>query len=180
MKGRSFLIIGFICVIIFIVIGSYFWFWFFLDYHSNGRFSNDNIGQGKVILVDVESVNSTDEESKENGDDSPSYIFKVNNNKTSSANYVLYLEETPYNMVNDGCTSETTLQRDDLSYQLTLNGKVIKSGKMTEIKDNILDEQFINIDVSNHYELKIWINEEADAWEGKHYHYKVVLKEAKA
>ena len=180
MKGRSSLIIGFICIIIFIVIASIFWFWYFLDYHSNGTLTNTAFGHGKVVLVDIQGVNSTDEESKENGDDSPSYIFRVNNNKTGSANYVLYLEETPYNMVNDGCTTETTLQRSDLSYQLTMNGKIIKSGKMTEIEDNILDKQFINIDASNHYELKIWINEDADKWEGKHYHYKVVLKEVKA
>lgn len=180
MKGRSSLVIGFICVIIFIVIASIFWFWYFLDYHSNGKLTNDAFGHGKVVLVDIQGVNSTDEESKESGDDSPSYIFRVNNNKTSSANYVLYLEETPHNMVNDGCTSGTTLQRNDLSYQLTMNGKIIKYGKMTEIEDNILDKQFINIDASNHYELKIWINEDADEWEGKHYHYKVVLKEVKA
>ena len=111
MKGRSFLVIGFICIIIFITIGSYFWFCFFLDYHSNGQFSNENLGQGKIVLIDVKTVNSNDEESKESGEDSPSYVFKVNNNKTSSANYVIYLEETPFNQVNDGCTSETTLQR---------------------------------------------------------------------
>jgi len=27
------------------------------------------------------------------------------------------------------------------------------------------------------YELTVWINEEAVEWEGKHYHYKVVIKE---
>lgn len=177
MKSRSVLVVGFISIIIFIIIGAYFWWLYFLDYNSDGRFNNESFGYGNIALVDIEGVNATNQESQENGIDSPAYLFRVDNNKTSTTKYVLYLEETPYNLVNDGCTMATTLQREELSFSLKLNGIIIKYGNMTEINDNILDEQVINIDNSNNYELKVWINEEAEEYEGKHYHYKVVLKE---
>lgn len=177
MKDRSVLLIGFISIIIFVIIAAYFWWLYFLDYNSDGRFNNESFGYGNIALVDIEGVNAVNEKSKENGIGTPSYLFRVDNNKTSTTKYTLYIEDAPYNMVNDGCTMLTTLQRSDLSYSLKFNDVLIKYGKMTDIKDNILDERVINIDESNNYELRIWINEDAYEWEGKHYHYKVVLKE---
>lgn len=177
MKSRSVLIFGFISVIISIVIGAYFWWLYFLNYNNDGRFSNENFGYGNLVLIDIEGVNATSEESKENGIGTPSYLFRVDNKKNSSTKYTLYIEETPYNLVDDECSPSTTLQRKDLSYSFKLNGVIIKYGKLSDIKDNILDERMIGVDKSNNYELRVWINEEAYEWEGKHYHYKVVLKE---
>lgn len=178
MKSKFVLGIGFISIMIFIIIGAYFWWLYFLDYNSDGRFSNETFGYGSLVLVDIEGVNATTEESKESGVGTPSYIFRVDNNMTKSTKYTLYLEDAPYNLVNDGCSPMTTLKRSDLSYSLKLNGSIIRYGKLIDVKDNILDERGITIDTSNNYELRIWINDEAQDWEGKHYHYKVVLKEA--
>ena len=180
MRSKAVLIGGFIGIIIFVIIGAYFWWLYFLDYGSDGRFSNESFGYGNLVLVDIEGVNATTEESKENGIGTPSYLFRVDNKKTSSSRYTIYLEETPYNLVNVGCNPSTTLTRQQLSYSLKLNGVIIKYGKLSDIKDNILDEQDIRIDRSNNYELRIWINEEAQEWEGKHYHYKVALKEVES
>lgn len=178
MKSKVVLSVGFVSIVLFVIIGAYFWWLYFLDFNSDGKFQNESFGYGSLHLVDIEGVNSTDEESKENGIGTPSYFFRVDNNKTSSTKYTLYLEETPYNMVNDGCSPETTLNREDLNYSFKLNGIIIKYGKLSEIEDNILDVRSINIEDSNNYELKIWINDEATDWEGKHYHYKVTMKEA--
>lgn len=178
MKGKSVLIIGFIGLIAFIATGAYFWYHYFLDLHSGGEYGGSNINQiGNLVMVDIKGVNATNEESKDNGTESPSYLFRIENRKTGSTSYNLYIEDTPYNLVNDGCTMETTLSRSDLSYQLKMNDRIIKQGLMSEIEDNLLDTRSINIDVSNEYELIVWINENAVDWEGKHYHYQVSLEE---
>lgn len=177
MKGKGVFLVGFISVIVFIIISAYFWYLYFLDLHNDGKLNNNSNQLGKLVMVDISGVNATNEESKEDGSDTPSYVFRIDNRKTGSTNYNLYIEDTPYNLVSDGCSSETTLKRSDLSYQLKLNGYIVKRGLMTDIEDNILDTRHINIDVSNQYELTIWINENAIDWEGKHYHYKVTLKE---
>lgn len=178
MKGKGILAGGFVCLIIFIIISTYFWYLYFLDFNNDGKLNNNSNSHGKIVLVDIKGVNATNEESKEDGYDTPSYYFRVDNRKTGSANYVLYIEDTPFNLVNDGCSMGTTLKREELSYQLKMNGVAIKSGKLSSISDNILDKQYINIDESNHYELKIWISGDTTDYEGKHYHYKVTLKEA--
>ena len=177
MKSKITLGVGFLGIIIFIIIAAYLWYLYFLDFNNDGKFNDNGSMQGRLVMVDLDGVNATNEESKESGEDTPSYLFRIDNRKTGNTSYTLYIEDTPYNQVNDGCSMATTLTRSDLSYQLKLNGALIKTGKMTEINNNILDSRIINANVSNNYELTVWINEEAIEWEGKHYHYKVVMKE---
>lgn len=177
MKGKVVFAVGFISVIIFIFVSAYFWYLYFLDLHNDGKLNNNSNQIGRLVMVDISGVNATNEKSKEDGSDTPSYVFRIDNRKTGSTDYNLYIEDTPYNLVTDGCSPETTLRRSDLSYQLKLNGRIVKQGLMIDIEDNLLDTRHINIDVSNQYELTVWINENATDWEGKHYHYKVTLKE---
>jgi len=178
MKGKNSLIIGFIGIILFIFIAAYLWYLYFLKFYDESGFNNsDTNQQGRLVLIDITSVNATNEESKESGSGTPSYFFRVDNNKKNKEKYILYIEDTPYNLVNDGCGVDTTLKRSDLSYQLKLDGLLVDEGSMLEIKDNILDVREIDSNSSLNYELTVWINENAVDWEGKHYHYKVTLNE---
>ena len=93
----------------------------------------------------------------------------------NTSNYILYIEDLPANVLNDGCSEDTLLTRNQLKYQLILNDKVIKEDYMTSIKDNILDTREINGKTTNNYSLKIYIHDEATDWVGKHYHYKVSI-----
>ena len=89
----------------------------------------------------------------------------------------MLLEEVPFNELDDGCTSDTLLERDQLRYQLVLNGIEIARGPLSELKSNQLDYRLIDVDVKNEYELRVWVPEEAQEtdWMLKHYHYKVAV-----
>ena len=169
--------LGFGGVILFIIVASYFWYLYFLDWGNDGKINDNPDNQGQLVLTHLNGVNVTFEETKEDAGDTPSYRFKIENKKVNDANYILYIEDTPYNMVSDGCTIDTTLTRAELNYQLKLNGKVIKTGNMLTITDNVLDERLIVPDSVNTYELQVWINDTAVDWQSKHYHYQVTLQE---
>jgi len=180
MKNRILITCGGIVVLLFIILGAYAWYIYFLK--SSGGF-NLNKGNrstnssGIIFQDDGNSVYDSNATSLEEDEvkDVPSYKFTVTNIKDNNAEYILYIEDLPVNAINDGCTESTLLKRSQLKYQLSLNGKVIKDDKMSNIKDNVLDSRVINGNTINTYNLKVYIHDEAEEWLGKHYHYKVTI-----
>lgn len=105
------------------------------------------------------------------------YSFKVTNTSNKDGHYQILLEEDPIsNKV--GYRQEDLLTRNQLNYQLLLNGVVIKKGRLSSIKNNILDDRIIEGKQENQYILKIWVHDKVKAgeWENKYYHYKVTSK----
>ena len=107
----------------------------------------------------------------------PAYNFQIINTTNQKKIYKVFIEDLPVNMVDDGCTEDTLLDRSQLKYQLSLNGNVIKEDKLNTINDNILDSEEIEPNTSNDYSLKIYIHDEATNWFGKHYHYKISINQ---
>lgn len=56
----------------------------------------------------------------------------------------------------------STIKRDKLDYLLYLNDKEIKSGKLKDIKDNILYTGEIEGKTKQRYKLYIWVNTEVE------------------
>jgi hypothetical protein len=56
----------------------------------------------------------------------------------------------------------STIKRDKLDYLLYLNDKEIKSGKLKDIKDNILYTGEIEGKTKQRYKLYIWVNSEVE------------------
>ena len=182
MKNRILLITGGLVLFIFLVFGTYTWYLYFLEAGNNYAIDpdntiNSNLQDGKITLQDygtgVYDSNANSIEDSEVNDVVP-YRFKVVNDGKED-NYSVYIEDLPANAVGDGCTEETLLTREQLKYELRLNGTVIKSDFLSNVKDNVLDTRKITTNQTNNYELRIYIHDDAEDWTDKHYHYKVVL-----
>lgn len=180
MKNKVLLICGSLLLLLFIVLGTYTWYLFFL--RTTGEYSivtGEGTKSGDIVLIDNgNSIYETDasDVSDEDVNNVLPYKFKIINQGNDLQEYTLYLEDLPVNSINDGCTNQTLLKREQLKYQLIVNSKVIKEDYLSNIKDNILDTRSVNGKDANAYELRIYIHDEAEDWYGKHYHYRVVLK----
>ena len=180
MKNKTLIICAGLLLVIFLAFGTYAWYLYFL--HSSGNFTINNKSKnfkqkGAIKKDNGNNVYDTKAESLEDNNIShvPSYKFQIINTSNKKQEYKIYIEDLPVNMVNDGCTEDMLLNRSQLKYQLSFNGNIIKEGKMNTINDNILDTKKIEPNTSYDYSLKIYINDEATDWFGKHYHYKVII-----
>ena len=62
--------------------------------------------------------------------------------------------------------------------QLSLNGKVIKTGMLSEIDNNILDTRNISGNTTNSYQLRVYVSEKAQDtnWQNKYYHFDIEVQ----
>lgn len=174
MNKKIMLALGFIIMIVFIVISSYFWYKFFLDLGSDGEITVNGKKHYDVYLNDKNRVHTV--YSEETNDNVDGYEFHVGNSGVSTAKYRLLIVKLDPSKVRDGCTKATTIDEYDLNYELYFNEVMISGGVLSNVKDGILDEKTINIDEINNYELKVWLNSNVDNFEGMHYHYEVDLE----
>lgn len=98
----------------------------------------------------------------------PNYKFSVKNVNDSKSRYeVVYKEQE--------VSGKQKLSKSQLTYQLILNGTIIKKGNLADLKNDVLDDRYIMPNTNNQYELKVYISESAKdtAWQNKSYAYKV-------
>lgn len=172
-KSWPLLVLGGVILFLFIVGTSYAWYNLFSKEETiaaNLEISIDDQGNGVTVM---DSMPLTDQEGKA----LEAYHFKVKNNGTGEGTYRLLLQETPFNEIKDGCTSQDLLERNQLRYQLLLNGQEIQLDSVANIKNNVLDIRTIDVGKLNQYELRVWVPKSAEntAWTDKHYHYSVVI-----
>ncbi len=177
MKNKGLLVLAGLILVVFIAIGTYNWYTFFSRASENYGNSSPNGESETVVLKDTENVYDVDavKIGEEDISKVTPYVFEIENAHNKKHNYTLLIEDIPLNLVDDGCTEETLLKRQQLEYQLKLNDKVIKQDYLSNITNNILDERTIDSNTINKYELRVFIHQEAEEWTGKHYHYKVTL-----
>lgn len=176
MKNKIVVALLIILIICFSCFAFYFWYNYFLRLGSDGKLSGINKENDIVALIDENKIYATYKEGIEEPINVPGYKFRVENRGIQDARYDLIFTEISPSVVNDGCSNKTILRADELNYQLYYNNEVISQGRVDQIKDNILDSRNIIGNDKNNYELKVWLNSSSSNNEGKHYHYKVVLK----
>ena len=179
-KNRLLIICGGIILLIFLVLGTYAWYLFFLRGSANYsiNYNSKYLQSGSLLFKDYgNSVYDANAESIEGQavESVPAYVFDVINTGKNSEKYNIYIEDLPVNAIQDGCTESTLLLRSQLKYQLKINSEVVKEDYLSNIQDNILDTRTLDGNKANSYELRIYIHEKASNWTGKHYHYKVLL-----
>lgn len=167
------LLLGGIILFLFILGTSYAWYVLFS--HEETIAANLEISindQGKGIVV-TDATPITDEEGKQG----VAYHFQVKNSGKAAGTYQLLIQEVPFNEIEDGCTNEDLLVREQLRYQLIMNGQEIMLDSLSNIKNNVLDLRTIEAKRQNKYELRVWVSEskEDTDWQDKHYHYSVVI-----
>lgn len=175
MKSKKVFTAGIVSLIIFISIATYLWYSYFNNYGIN---KNENTSPffESVELISSKGIDYTN--ATNNDDDSiiPIYYFQISNKADKPFEYVLYLESTT---VNDGCTPETTLELDELEYELRFNDSVIQTGSLSSIRDNVLEINTISAKTINNYSLKIKLKNETVDYNDKHFHYIVSIRENK-
>lgn len=173
MKKMILLILAGIALFAFIFSTSMLWYNFFYD--NDGENStvsslevrldeaNNTINEDGLIPLDDETAKSLEP-----------YSFEVENTNSTPSTYNVILEDT---IISDDASysSKELLSRSQLKYQLSLNGKVIKTGRLSDIKNNILDTRNISENRTNNYELRIYVSEDAvnTDWQNKYYHFNI-------
>lgn len=179
MKNKLLIVIAALLLFIFIVYGTYAWYLFFLKTSTNYT-NNDNntLVSGKIVLSDTGSLYEDDADIifDDESDTVVPYSFNIKNTGKDSK-FTLFIEDVPVNSINDGCTEETLLEREQLKYQLIENDIEVANGYLSDINDNILYQNKISKNETIYYELRIYIHDNANNYEGKHYHYKIVMEE---
>ena len=175
MKNRGVLTIAILSLLIFVGISSYLWYLYFQNYENKLLDANPAIR----FLRGVELINSGNTNyinANASDDDSviPVYYFSVKNHSDKDYNYVIIIEDS---IGSDGCTSATRFKRNELEYELTLNGKKIQSGGLDTLSNNVLDKNVIKSNDTNDYSLKIKLKDEDINYENKHFHYIINMKE---
>ena len=128
--------------------------------------------QGKGVMLDKVIPIQDYEVDKFKG-----YDFQVKNNGDVDTMYQVLIEEVELSN-KKGYSKSELLSRNQLNYELRLNGKVIAGGSMADIKDNIIDKRMVPVTKTNKYKLKVWIPQSAGKtnWSNKYYRYKVNIK----
>ena len=171
MKRLLILKAAYIFMITFTIIGGYYWYLYFDEREGKGLSDNlrlQLLNNGPVTYIDAIP---NDEESN-----IPIYYFRVKNNISTPVEYTLMFNEISPVEANDGCDNSKFLKKSELSYQLTMDNKVIKSGKLSDI-NSVLDINKVSGNTTNDYSLKIFISPDSTDTLQKHYHYSVTLKE---
>lgn len=165
-KGLFLLVGGIILVVSIFLISFYSW-----DYFNRNRKPKVDLNNLEIILSDEGSVNLKEQTPVDDtsGKAITPYLFKVVNKSNVKAKYQLLIED----YVSDSTTE--LLSRNYLKYELKQDGILIKSGKLSEINNNIIDTNSISSQEEKKYELRIWVDESANAtdWVGKSYNYNI-------
>ncbi len=172
MRRKLVLMLGGVILFIFIMITSFAW---------SKIFYKDDMKQGDIAVLNIQfseenGVIDTTQyyPSKDAYSDIEPYSFQISNTSRHDSHYRLLLEEDPISNV-VGYRQEDLLTTDQLSYELSLNGSVIKKAKLSTLKKNVLDDRIIQGNKENNYTLKIWVNDSVNVgeWENKYFHYQV-------
>ena len=175
MKNKPILIILSVVMLIFIIIASYFWYIYFLDLGSDGKYGKIKKDDSAITIVDENKIYAVFSSGVDYDEKAPGYKFKVVNRGLSTVDYVLKIKEISPSTIKDGCTEVTLLKSSELNYTLLFNGQVLKEGTLSDL-NNVLDKNTITIDTSNAYELKMWINDTSTDFNSRHYHYKIEIE----
>ena len=174
MKNRTVFKLAFVSLLIFVVVATYFWFLYFKDYE--GVMTHEKVRLELINNGGINYINATPDDLE---DVIPTYYFRIKNNADDKIKYDIFLQNVSPSEVNDGCSADMIFNTNQLNYELKLDNKVIKSGILSSLNNNILDSNVILANSINDYSLRIWLNENARENLLKHYHYIVSIREIK-
>lgn len=172
MKKIVLLLLAGVALFAFIFTISILWYRFFYnDLDASNSVSSVNVQLGDNNVIDESGLIPLDDETAKT---ITPYEFRVENNSTNDTTYNVLLEDT---VISDDAnyTNKELLSRNQLRYQLSLNGNVIKVGNLNEIENNILDTRNIASSQVNNYQLRIYVGEsfQNTDWQNKYYHFNI-------
>ena len=174
MSNKSVFKIAFVSLVFFVLVATYFWYLYFKEYESNT--TKEYVRYELINNGGIDYINAVPNDLEAN---IPNYYFRVKNNSNDEIKYEIFLKKVNPNEVNDGCSTDMLFTESELNYELKLDNRVIKSGILSSLKNNILDNNKVLGKSINDYSLRIWLNESASSNLLKHYHYIVDIREIK-
>lgn len=176
MKKLILLILSGIALFAFVFATSILWYNFFYSDVSN----DSNISSLEVRLddenntINEEGLIPLDQDTAKNLEP---YNFEVENTNSISTTYNVIIEDSIISD-DDSYSSKDLLSRNQLEYQLSLNGRVIKIGMLSDINNNILDTRNISGNSTNNYQLRVYVSETAQNtdWQNKYYHFDIKVQ----
>jgi hypothetical protein len=152
-KKENALIILFSIILIVLVIVLSFTFFAF--------FNSKNPSLISQLDVTFESTGERYDYNDINGfENSSVYSFVINNNNSISSKYDVLLKD-----------QKSTIDRKFINFKLYRNNKVIKQGKLSDIRENIIDRTILNPNNHNDYRFVIWIDDKKDIDSDSYYTY---------
>ncbi len=174
MRNKTVFKMAFASLVIFIVVATYFWFLYFKDYE--GSITREKVRLELINNGGINYINAVPDDLEEN---IPTYYFRIKNNASDSIKYDIFLQNVSPSEANDGCSEGMIFSTSELNYELKLDNKTIKSGVLSSLNNNVLDNNTVSGNSINDYSLRIWLNEKAEENLLKHYHYIVSIREIK-
>lgn len=172
-KNRLLLCIVSACIIVvFTFFSTILWYKFF-DRNTEEKLIVNQLYISNNAQQVVDQIGLDDEYALNN---TPAiYSFSVENTSDQDLTYKLLLQDISPSFITDGCTQADLLKREQLVYQLKLNGEVLIKDKMSNIKENTIDVKTIKANTQNQYEISFWIESGEKDYLNKHYHYEINL-----
>lgn len=159
---KKFILIGIILVIISGIVG--YFGTMYLDQLRKGGTVDISITYEDVEEFQIENNKKLD---KENALKEWPYIFHLENKGSATGLYQIKIEDN----------KDNTIKRDDLSYVLLMNDQEIKTGKISELKDDVLYQGEAKDNSKQDFKLYIWSN--TDYQEEDIYKYKLNIEAIK-
>ena len=141
-------IIGVILLCIVIGVGAYF-LTFYLDNLRKGGDVNVTVTFDDTETFTLETIEKMD---KEKALKEWPYIMEVNNTGSGKGLYQIIITDM----------EKSTIKRESLDYSLYLDDKEVSTGKLKDVKDNILFTGEIEGKTKQQYKLYIWVTTEVE------------------
>ena len=172
MKKIILLLLAGVALFAFVFATSILWYrFFYYGSTNNSNINSVNVQFGTNNVIDENGLIPLDDETAKT---ITPYEFKVENNGDNDTTYNVLLED---GVISDDVnyTNKELLSRNQLRYQLSLNGNVIKVGNLSDIKNNIIDTRNIAESSVNNYQLRIYVGEsfQNTDWQNKYYHFNI-------
>ena len=172
MKTRRLFGVGFICLIIVMGVATYLWYLYFHNYEGEVLSKNvrlELINNGKTNYINA----------MPNDDESviPIYYFRIKNNVNKSAKYNVLLNDVSASDAGDGCSDANNFKRNELRYELKLDNKVVKTGLLSDVVNNIIFTSQIEGNMVDDYSFRVWLDNGVESALDRHYHYIVNVME---
>lgn len=172
MRSKKIFSFGFVCLIVVIVVATYLWYLYFHAYEGDVLVKNI-----RLEVMNTGKINYIDATPEDDASIIPIYYFRVKNHVNTSIKYDVLINDVNASMAADGCNDDTNFKRDELRYELKLNNQIVKTGLLSEVKNNILYTTNMKGSIIDSYSLKVWLDSNVHETIDRHYHYVVNIRE---
>lgn len=172
MKTKKMFGVGFISLIIVMFFGTYLWYLYFRSYE--GDVLSKNI---RLELINNGRTNYINAIPNDDDNAIPIYYFRIKKNVDIPVKYNIIINDVSASNAADGCNDENNFKRNELRYELKFDNKIVKTGLLSELDNDILYTSKMEESITDDYSLRVWLDSNTGKTLDRHYHYIVNVME---